>query len=306
MFRSIACLGLVLAAAFPSAAHACDGRVVEGPGLFGEPVCVPADPQRIVVLDPTYSLGMALELGLPVVGAPLFGMSDGALKAKALAAGVVDLGSFTEPSLETVISLQPDLILGSAMVGTMGHEIMSQIAPTVLITLEDWKAYYRKIAAVTETMAEADALFATYEARVAEIAARLPDVSVSVVRITPWDFQVYLDAPDAYGPFLVMHEVGVRRPAYETSGAETVKRPDWEELGELAGDVLLYIVGGANGSATNGRHEEVLSNPLWQMIPAVAAGNVHRVDAATWMEFSGIASAHRVLDDIERILIAPQ
>ncbi|WP_209021331.1 hypothetical protein [Paracoccus ravus] len=43
----------------------------------------------------------------------------------------------------------------------------------------------------------------------------------------------------------------------------------------------------------------MLANPLWQMLPAVKSGNVHRISPATWMEFSGLASAHRVLDDID-------
>lgn len=295
-------VALALAVAAP--ALACDGRTVEGPGIVAPPVCVPQAPQRVVVLDPTYSLGMALELGLPVVGAPLFGMSDEALKAKAVAAGVTDLGAFTEPSIETIIALQPDLIVGAGMLGEMAHTIMSRVAPTLLITLPDWKAYEAKLAAATGREAEAEALLSAYAARAADIEARLPDVTVSSVRITPWDFQVYLDAPNAYAPFAILADVGAERTAYETAtGSETVKRPDFEEIGQLTGDVLLYIVGGANDSDTSGRHEEVLANPLWQMLPAVQSGNVHRVDAATWMEFSGVASAHRVLDDIERILI---
>ncbi len=72
----------------------------------------------------------------------------------------------------------------------------------------------------------------------------------------------------------------------------------------LDGDILLYIVGGVNNSATSGRHEEVLANPLWQMLPAVKAGRVHRLDPAIWMEFSGVGSAHRVLDDVERFVVA--
>nr|WP_255720469.1 ABC transporter substrate-binding protein [Acuticoccus kalidii] len=298
-------LCILPALVFGGAAAACDGRTVDGPGVIAAPVCVPTSPERIVVLDPTYSLGMALELGLPVVGAPLFGMSDAALKAKAIEAGVTDLGAFTEPSIETIVALQPDLILGSGMLGETAYRILSRIAPTVLVTLEDWKAYETKLAEATGREAAAAALLAEYEARAAGIAERMPkDVTVSSVRITPWDFQVYLDAPAAYAPFAILADVGVERPPWETSeGGETVKRPDWEELGQLTGDVLLYIVGGANDSATSGRHEEVLANPLWQMLPAVRSGNVHRVDVGTWMEFSGVASAHRVLNDIERILI---
>lgn len=295
---------VLLFTGFAAPALACEGRLADDPSILGGPVCVPEEPQRIVVIDPTYSLGMSLELGLPVVGAPLFGMSDEALKAQAVERRVEDLGSFMEPSIEKVISLAPDLIIGSAAAGEAVLQMASQIAPTVLIGAENWKDYYRIVGDVTGTRAAADEALAAYEARAASLRARVPDTRVSVVRITPWDFQVYLDGPDAYGPFAVLAEAGVRRTDYETTTDRlSVKRPDWEQLAGLDGDVLLYIVGGANDSDTSGRHEEVTGNPLWQMLPAVKAGNVHRVDAATWMEFSGIASANRVLDDVETYIV---
>ena len=50
----------------------CAGRTLEGETIYRAPVCVPQTPARIVALDSTYNLTMALELGLPVVGAPLF------------------------------------------------------------------------------------------------------------------------------------------------------------------------------------------------------------------------------------------
>lgn len=286
---------------------ACDGRLIEGPDIVNAPVCVPEHPERIVVLDPTYSLGMAIELDVPVVGAPMFGMSDRQLREQAEARGVTDLGAFTEPSLEAVVALQPDLIIGSGMLGEGVQAMASRIAPTVMITAENWKTYYRRLAHAVGRDEAAAAILDRYEDRVADIRSRIPQTTVSVVRITPWDFQVYLDSPQAYGPFLVMRETGVRRPPYETAeGGETMKRPDWEELSQLSGDTLLYIVGGSNDSAESGRHEEVLANPLWQMLPAVRAGRVHRVDPATWMEFSGAASAHRVLDDVERYIVDPE
>lgn len=301
--RSLAAL-LGLVAAFAAPAFACEGRLADHPAILGGPVCVPQEPKRIVVIDPTYSLGMSMELDLPVVGAPLFGMSDAALKAEATERGVKDLGSFAEPSIETVIALAPDLIIGSALAGEAVLQVASRIAPTVLIGAEDWKEYYRILADATGTRAAADEKIAAYEARAAQLRGRVPDVRVSVVRITPWDFQVYLDSPSAYGPFAVLAEAGVKRTDYETTSDRLeLKRPDWEELARLDGDVLFYIVGGANDSGTSGRHEEVVNNPLWRMLPAVRSGNVHRVDAATWMEFSGVTSAHRVLDDIEAHIV---
>lgn len=155
-----------------SARAECGGRFLEYGSFLNPPLCVPAEPKRIIALDRTFSLGMALELGVPVAGAPLFGMSDEELKAKAEAAGVTDLGSFMEPSLEKIVALQP----------------------------------------------------------------------VDVLR-----------------------EAGVRRTDFETSKTEVgMKRLDFEGLAGLDGDILLYIVGGSNDSATSGRRSSLMWNEILQ------------------------------------------
>ena len=301
-------LVLFLQAARPAAA--CEGRVLDDPRVHASPLCLPSAPQRVVVLDQSFALGIGLDMGLPVVGAPLTRMSDEALLARAEAAGVTDLGFVTEPSLERIVALQPDLILG--FTGDPGlaesfYPMLSQLAPTLLDVSGDWRGFYDIVAGLTGREDQAREMFAAYEARLAELRPRVPDVPVSVLRITTWDFQVYTDTPGAYAPFEILAEAGVRRSAYETAPeGPALKRPDWEELGQLDGEILLYIVGGTNDSATNGRHEEVLANPLWQMLPAVRSGQVHRIDPAVWMEFSGLGSAHRVLDDIERFILPAQ
>ncbi|MEO4042266.1 iron-siderophore ABC transporter substrate-binding protein [Hoeflea sp. CAU 1731] len=277
--------------------------MISGEGVLHAPVCVPDNPHRIVVLDPTFTLGMTIELGLPVIGAPLFGMSDENLRDKAVEQGVEDLGAVTQPNIERIIALQPDLIIGSGMLDPV-YDMASRIAPTVLISAK-WRDYYRIIGDVFGKSAEVTEMFDALDTRIAAIRDKAPDVTVSMVRITSWDFQVYLDAPDAYAPFAVLSEAGIKRSDYETSvDGSTLKRPDWEDLAQLNGDILLYIVGGTNASATNGRHEEVIENPLWKMLPAVEAGRVYRVDPAIWMEFSGVGSANAVLDDVERYIIS--
>lgn len=301
--RSLAALMLMAAPAF-----ACESHLLDDSAIYAAPLCLPKSPQRVVVLDPAFGLGIALDVGLPVVGAPLERMGDQALKARAEAAGVTSLGFVTEPSLETIVALQPDLILGFAGSPSLASGLypqVSQLAPSLLYTGTDWRHFYHLMAGLTGRGDEISAKFQTYDDRLADLRARMPDISVSVLRITSWDFQVYLDAPESYAPFAVMQAAGVRRSAYETTAdpSLSMKRPDWEELAGLDGDVLLYIVGGTNTSDTDGRYDEVLANPLWQMLPAVQTGHVHRVEAATWMEFSGLASAHRVLDDLERFVI---
>lgn len=298
---------LLAALLAPTAAAACEGRVLDTPRVLHAPLCVPAAPQRIVVLDTYYNLGMGLELGAPVIAAPLFGMEDDGLRALADARGVADIGSSAQPSIERIIALKPDLILGDAFMHGRAYETVARIAPTVLVNVQNWRDYYATVAEVTTRSGAADAAFASYEARAAAIAARMPDeLTVSVVRIIPGGFQVYVDGPGAYAPFSVLQDAGVRRTAYETATDDTVlKRPDWESLAALEGDVLLFIVGGGHDDDPSGRLErETLANPLWQMLPAVQAGRAHRLDPVTWMEFSGLAAANRVLDDVERFVLA--
>lgn len=285
----------------------CEGKLLTEK-VFDAPLCIPSDPQRIVVLDPFYNLGMAFELGLPVAGAPLLTAQDPHLLSKAREAAVVDIGDAKQPSLEHVMALKPDLILGEAQLHAQVYETLSKVAPTVLVDVRNWKDHLSVLAAIGNRPGLADEALRSYENRVAAIKARLPDVTVSVVRVTPVGFHVYLDGPAAYAPYAVLHEAGISRTDYETTADNTVfKRSDWEEIGALDGDILLYVVvSGYDPAQDDALEAETLANPLWQMLPAVQAGRAYRVGRATWMGFNSVASAHRVLDDVERyILTAP-
>ncbi|WP_205965445.1 iron-siderophore ABC transporter substrate-binding protein [Pseudorhodobacter turbinis] len=298
----------VLSVVFASSAVACEGIELDRGDVFNAPLCIPETPARVVVLDPSFGLGVGLDVGLPVVGAPLEMMSDEALHKRAVEHDITSTGFVTEPSLETIVALQPDLIIGfvgSESVASGIYPMAARVAPTLLFTSTDWREFYRLLASLSGKEQEVADALDTLDQRIADIKARMPDTTVSVLRITSWDFQVYLDAPETYAPFEIMKQAGVRRSAYETTDDPSLalKRPDREELAQLDGDILLYIVGGTNASDQDGRHAEVLSDPLWKMLPAVRSGQVHRVSHGTWMQFSGIASAHRVLDDLEAYVV---
>lgn len=310
MYWFSVCISLALAI-WPLAgqAEACDGRLIDNERVFASPLCIPADPIRVVVLDHGFSLGIGMELGLPIVGAPLALLSDEALTSAAREASVVDIGMAGEPSLETVVALQPDLMIAATtdegLVQSL-HPILSSIAPTLVYTSADWRGYYELIASLTGREEQVAQDFTAFEERLADIRSRMPDTKVSIVRITSWDFQVSTDTIGMHAPFAVAARAGLKRSDWETEpDGPVLKRPDWEELANLDGDILFYIIGGTNRSDKNGRFEEVVSNPLWQMLPAVKAGRVHRVESSVWVEFRGLPSAHRILDDLENYVIGP-
>lgn len=289
------------------ASAACQGREITE-GVYNPPVCVPAEAKRIVTLDPLLTLGLLIELEAPVVATPYMAIQDEQVLDFIKQAKMVDLGNPREPSLERVAALKPDLIIGSTEGHAAIYETVSKIAPTVLLDHTDWKKYRQRVAQITGREGKADEALAAYEKRVAAIRERMKDkdLTVSTVRFAPGRFVVFLDGPSAYAPFAVLHEAGVKRTPYETvTDGTIVKRPDWEELANLDGDILLYVsASGFESGPDDALEKEVTGNPLWQLLPAVQNGRAHRVDRATWQSFHGIASAHRILDDIERYILA--
>lgn len=289
------------------ASAACQGREITE-GVYNPPLCVPLEAKRIVTLDPLLTLGLLIELKAPVVATPYMAIQDEQVLDVVKQANMVDLGNPREPSLERVAALKPDLIIGSTEGHAAIYGTVSKIAPTVLLDHTDWKQYRQRVAEITGRERMADEALAGYEKRVAAIRERMKDrdLTVSAVRFAPGRFVVFLDGPAAYAPFAVLHEAGVKRTAYETvTDGTIVKRPDWEELANLDGDVLLYVsASGFESGPDDALEKEVTGNPLWQLLPAVRNGRAHRVDRAAWQSFHGIASAHRILDDVERYILA--
>ncbi|MEO9338390.1 iron-siderophore ABC transporter substrate-binding protein [Mesorhizobium sp. SB112] len=276
--------------------------------MYNAPFCVPVEAKRIVTLDPLLTLGLLIELEVPVVATPYMAIQDAKVLDFIKQSKMVDLGNPKEPSLERIAALKPDLIIGSAEGHSPIYEQVSKIAPTVFFNHMDWKKYLQLLSVATGSEGVANEALAAYEKRVASIRERMKgkDVTVSTVRFAPGRFVVFVDGPAAYAPFAVLHEAGVKRTAYETvSDGTIVKRPDWEELANLDGDILLYVsASGFERGLDDALEKEVTENPLWQFLPAVQNGRAHRVDRAAWQSFHGIGSANRVLDDIERYILA--
>ncbi|MCR6498162.1 iron-siderophore ABC transporter substrate-binding protein [Shinella sp. CPCC 101442] len=290
-----------------AASAACQGKEVTE-GVYNAPLCIPAEAKRIVTLDPLITLGLLIELKAPVIATPYMGIQDAAVLDYLKHAKLVDLGNPREPSLERVAALKPDLIIGSSEAHAPIYEMISKIAPTVFLDHTDWKQYRRRLAEITGREGAADDELAAYEKRIADIRKRVrdKDVTVSTVRFAPGRFVVFVDGPAAYAPFSVLSEAGVTRSAYETvTDGTIVKRPDWEELANLDGDILLYVsASGFEDGPDDALEKEVTANPLWHLLPAVQNGRAYRVDRGPWQSFSGIASANRILDDIERYILA--
>lgn len=122
-------------------------RLFEDENIVGS-LCVPETAERIITLDPFYSLQMSLEMGLPVIGTTSYsGENDfPASLVEDDLEGVDVVGSFETPNLEAITTLEPDLIIGDAFFLSEHFDLFNEIAPTVLINTANWKDWYRIMA----------------------------------------------------------------------------------------------------------------------------------------------------------------
>ncbi|MEM8925142.1 MAG: ABC transporter substrate-binding protein [Actinomycetota bacterium] len=297
------------------AAAAPDVRVVET--MFGS-FEIPADPQRIVVLDPVIALPTALDLGAPVIAtqASVQGRPATTLVTEEEWAGLDILGLTGEANLEAIAAADPDLILSSPST-EQEFSLHAQIAPSVPLVLTNvWQDDSRLAAASLGREEEMEVLLDAYTDRADAVAARLDDElgdpAVAVVRIRPDSIRVHTSVHFAGN---ILDDVGLRMPEewvrtpLEDPVAnlqQRLVRISPEQLGMLdTADHLIVLAQGTPSQSEDdvaAAFEEVTGGDLWQTLPAVQAGNVHLVEGY-WLAGS-LRAATLAVDDVERLLLS--
>jgi iron complex transport system substrate-binding protein len=268
---------------------------------------VPAEPKRVVVLD-TDKIDTALSLGVTPVGAATAGEAKswptyfGADKL----AGIKEVGVLTEPDLEAINALKPDLILGSKFRQEKFYDELSAIAPTVFTEKVGitWKENFLLDGKALGKEQEARDQLAAYEKRAKDFGAKLGDASsrkISIVRFIPGNIRVY--GPDSFSG-IVVGDTGLGRPERQLLEGKEDKRFDLvsaERVNEVDGDVVFVTAYGEKAAAEQAK---VTAGSLWQGLSAVKAGKAHVVSDEVWMTGIGVGAANKILDDLEKYLAA--
>jgi iron complex transport system substrate-binding protein len=268
-------------------------------------VTVPAEPQRVVVLD-TDSLDSAVTLGVTPVGAAVgdVGAPFSTYLPEEDLEGLTEVGVVWEPNVEAVAALEPDVILGSKVRHEAVYEQLSAIAPTVFTetTGPEWRENFELHAQALGKEEEAEQVAADFDARVDEVVEAIggqETVAETTVGFTRFiegaPTRLYLD--DTFVGSL-FKELGVGRPAnLEPTGFSLDVSP--EQIDQANADVIFYSTYGDPQAA---KETEITEGPLWQELDAVKAGKVYRVDDNLWMLGIGYSGAELVLDQIEESL----
>lgn len=267
-------------------------------------VDVPADPQRVVVLDAA-ALDASCAVGIweRVVGAatldPDFrGDGDQELYLGTGLARVPGVGPVGSPDIDAIAALNPDLIIGADTVGdSSSYAALSALAPTVLTSSDgNWKnTFLQSAAALGRGQSAFDAL-AAFSAD-AEQTGRDVDASqtqASVIRFLPDTIRA--DGTDSFAGE-VLDEVGVRRPPNQRGGAVDIS-PD--DLTAAEGDIVYVRF---DGSAGEEHGTSIMKSGGWEDLGSSIDGRIFVVNDTVWSG-SGVIAARAILADIRNSLNA--
>lgn len=263
---------------------------------------VPDEPLRIVALTNEATEDL-LALGIAPVGAVRSANADPWFDhVSELLKGVTVVGEELAPNLETILSLEPDLILGNKKRHEDIYEQLSAIAPTVFVEniTGQWRqnlAFYADAVNQTEKGAE---VLKYYEDRVARIKAALGDrVNEKVGLVRFISGQNYAYNNDSFSGS-ILRDIGFGRPAAQDKPG-LAEKITLERIPELDGDRLLHFSYETGDGGATKEAETWMASPLWQNLSVAKAGHVYGVSDTVWATAGGVMAAHLALDDIEKI-----
>ncbi|WP_414548264.1 ABC transporter substrate-binding protein [Anabaena sp. CCY 0017] len=256
---------------------------------------VPLHPQRIIVLG---GLDNVLALGIKPIGATTLGDNKFLGYLDNLTEGIEKIGTNGQPSLEKILSLKPDLILGLYWDAEL-YKQLSQIAPTVLADGDiNWQQWLMKFAEAVGETEKGETLLRDYDQRIGNLRQKMGDdlanTKVSLVNFWANFTRIYMNR--SFGGSIIQ-EIGLSRPASEDK-AKNHENISLELIPQIGGDAIFLILGGHNES----RLQQFINHPLWSRLKAVQENRVYPVTSDIWIASWGIIGANRVLDDIFKYL----
>jgi iron complex transport system substrate-binding protein len=260
-------------------------------------------PARIVVLTNEGTEAL-LALGVKPVGAVKSWTGDPWYEhIKADMEGVTVVGEESQPNVELIASLKPDLIIGNKLRQEKVYDQLNAIAPTVFSeTLRgEWQSNLLLYADAIGKKAEGEKVIAEYDSRTADFKGKAGDKlnqKVSVVRFMAGKTRIYLE--DTFTG-IAFSKLGITRPDSQKYKDTFVEEITKERLPEVDADMIFYFTYETGDGKGTAMEQEMLKDPLWQSLQAVKNNKAIRVSDAVWNTAGGVIAANLMLDELYKI-----
>ncbi|TCN55689.1 iron complex transport system substrate-binding protein [Rhodococcus sp. SMB37] len=277
-------------------------------------VTIPADPQRVVVLN--YALaGYLYHLDVPIVGVTPEDADGAGIFSEFWADDAEAAGTEFLPwsvdgfDIESIAAMDPDLIIAGGvgfpyLQASEAYDDLSTVAPTVLVDrqFQTWQEQFGFLA--NDVFDQSDVLTQLtqeYEDRRAEVIESItpPPNPVSYVTITA-DGTPYVLIEDMGLPADLVDFGFEPAPVFANSGAEPYTEGgdmfevSLETIGQVVTTPTVFVTG-FNGPGPS--VEELRENPIYAALPAFAAG--HAYDMPYWAIRADYDEAIAFLDHLE-------
>ncbi|WP_042470396.1 ABC transporter substrate-binding protein [Bacillus ndiopicus] len=209
------------------------------------------------------------------------------------------VGQETQPNLEEIAALQPDLIIATQVRHEEIYEQLSQIAPTIVnTTLYDIRETTDLIGKALGEEDKAKELMTAWDARIADFKEKIAakgnyPLSVAVTNYREDHARIYVQGFAGS----ILTELGFTEPKNLVGqNLEIVKLTDKESISNMNADVIFQFM--EDNAAVKSTHEEWTKHPLYANLDAVKNNQVFTVNEIIWNFAGGLKAANLMLDDL--------
>ena len=238
---------------------------------FQRRVEIKARPQRIISLSPSNTeILFALGLDKKIVGVTTFCNYPAQAKEKE------KIGGFSDPSIEKIMSLKPDLVVAGDLHAKIISELEKLAIPVIVVSpksLEETLASIEMVGKATGSSTEASLVVGSMRKKIDEIKEKMAEIKEKP-RVY---YEVWYDPLVTAGPKTVVDDLITLCGGVNIAGDATSKWPQYSEELVIAKnpDVIIHSYGHGDLQAA-----DFSKRPGgWQRVNAVRDGQVYAVNA---------------------------
>ncbi|MFC4600896.1 ABC transporter substrate-binding protein [Cohnella hongkongensis] len=281
MFRKITALAMACALVFSlvsvaGAASAANTKTREIT-YKGQVYTVPVKTNKIVIVGALEAMEDALVLNFKPLGAPTTGGEFPALYSR-ITKGVQGIGEKTQPNLEKILKLKPDVILTSTKFPAETNEKLGKIAVTIPVShiSTDWVNNLKLLGDLIGNKKAATQAVLQYQRELAlvkkTLAPKLENKTVMAVRIRAGNLFIY--PKDVFFNPSLYRDLGASVPK-EVAAAKAQQNISLEKFAEINPDYLFLQFSPEENADQPKALEELQKNPIWKSLKAVKNGHVY-------------------------------
>lgn len=237
---------------------------------------VPGNDAKLVITGSMESLEDALLLGVKPIGSMTVG-GEFPEMFKDITVDATAIGEKTQPNLETILSLKPNLILGSSKFPEETIGKLNKIAPTVPVShiATDWEANLLLMGQLSGKEDKAKEIIANYKKDASEAKEKLGETlkgkKVLTARMRAGNIAIY--PANIFLNTVLYSDLGLEVPE-PVAAAKAQENISLEKLSELNPDYIFLQFSEDENADKPKALEELESNPIWKNLNAVKNGKV--------------------------------